>query len=187
MADANETNYGPLAGLIGIWTGDKGLDVAPEPDGSAEESPYYERLVFEAAGTTENAEEQVLAVVRYQQTVRRKSNKVVFHSQVGYWMWDAATGVIMQSLTIPRGLCVLAGGEHDGNVSGVVSLRVRARLGQADWGILQSPFMSEKARTVAYGHGLTIDGDQLSYEETTSLEIYGNSFEHTDHNVLMRK
>lgn len=32
--DKNQTpvNYGPLTGLIGSWQGDKGIDLAPEPD-----------------------------------------------------------------------------------------------------------------------------------------------------------
>ena len=41
-----EVDYGPLAGLIGTWKGDKGLDVSPEPDGK-EENPFYETIVFE--------------------------------------------------------------------------------------------------------------------------------------------
>ena len=30
-------DYGPLAGLIGTWKGDKGMDVSPEPEGTEEE------------------------------------------------------------------------------------------------------------------------------------------------------
>ena len=39
MSENNDIDYGPLAGLIGVWKGDKGLDVAPEPDGT-ENNPY---------------------------------------------------------------------------------------------------------------------------------------------------
>ncbi|HEX9795083.1 MAG TPA: heme-binding beta-barrel domain-containing protein [Planctomycetota bacterium] len=109
MTQDSEIDYGPLAGLIGTWTGDKGLDVSPLPDGT-EENPYFETLVFEVAGQVENAERQTLAIVRYHQVVSRKSNGEVFHDQIGYWMWDARSGVIAQSLTIPRAVCVLAGG-----------------------------------------------------------------------------
>ena len=31
-----DVDYDPLAGLIGTWQGDRGMDVAPEPDGSEE-------------------------------------------------------------------------------------------------------------------------------------------------------
>jgi hypothetical protein len=81
--------YGPLAALVGTWGGDKGLDISPEPDGQ-EENPYYETIVFEAIGDLTNAEEQKIAMLRYLQIVRRKSNDEVFHDQTGYWMWDAA-------------------------------------------------------------------------------------------------
>ena len=127
--DTPATDWGPLAGLIGTWKGDKGLDVAPEPDGS-EESPYYETIVFEAVGNVGNAEIQVLATVRYLQIVRRKSDDEVFHDPTGYWMWDAAAGTVMQSLTIRRAVCVLAGGEHSGSVDAgkSVCLKVAAKL-----------------------------------------------------------
>ncbi len=191
MSDTSTTpeiDYGPLKGLIGTWKGDKGLDVAPEPDGT-EENPFYETIVFEAAGDGKNAESQVLAVVRYLQSVRRKSNDEVFHDQTGYWMWDAAAGTVMQSVTIPRAVCVLAGGEFSGTAKPGTSssLKVHAKLGDADWGIAQSPFMRDKASTLEFSHELTLDGDRLTYFETTLLDIYGRRFEHTDKNELTRQ
>ncbi len=164
------------------------MDVSPEPEGT-EHNPYFETLEFEAIGDVENAESQVLAVLRYQQIVRRKSNDKVFHDQTGYWTWDAEAGVIVQSLTIPRAVCLLAGGVHSGaeDPAGTVRLAVQAELGDPDWGILQSPFMREKARTLKFNHEVEVDGDQLSYSETTLLDIYGRTFEHTDKNVLTRR
>ena len=188
MPDAPEIDYGPLAGLVGTWTGDKGMDISPEPDGT-EENPYFETIVFEAEGEVKNAEEQVLAIVRYHQVVRRKSDGEVFHDEVGYWTWDAAAKTLAHSLTIPRRVCVLAGGEHSGeaDADGSVRLTVRARLGDDTWGVLQSPFMRGKARTVSFDHEITVTADRLSYSETTGLEIYGRSFEHTDTNELVRQ
>jgi len=182
-----DIDYGPLAGLLGIWRGDQGLDISPEPDGS-EISPFYETITFEAAGDATNAETQSLAVVRYHQAVFRKSNDEQFHDQIGYWMWDAEAGVVMQSLTIPRAVCVLAGGTFAAADSAAekVVLEVAARLGDDSWGIIQSPFMNDKARTVEFRHRLTIQGAKLSYAETTFLEIYGRSFDHTDENVLLK-
>ena len=51
MGESVDIDYGPLQGLIGDWQGDKGLDVAPEPDG-AENNPYYETVVFTAIGVS---------------------------------------------------------------------------------------------------------------------------------------
>ena len=188
MNDANEIDYGPLRDLIGTWWGDKGLDIAPEPDG-AEESPYYETWAFEGAGCVENAESQRLVVVRYHQTVSRKSNDEVFHDQVGYWTWDAASGTLAHSFTIPRAVCVLAGGSHAGErgADGGVTLLVRAELGDEDWGIVQSPFMRDKARTLSFAQELVVGEERLAYTETTRVEIYGRTFEHVDSNELVRR
>jgi len=181
-----ETDYGPLACLPGVWQGGSGEDIAPEPDGD-ENNPYYETLTFEAAGDVTNAEEQVLAVVRYHQIVSRISTGKVFHDQVGFWLWEATTGTIMQTLTIPRGVTLLAGGRAIVN-NGRTTLRVKAKEGSADWGIIQSPFMQKKARTLEFRHDLTVEGDTLSYDETTVLEIYGNPrYLHTDRNILQRQ
>ena len=181
-----ETDYGPLSCLLGTWTGDSGEDVAPEPDGD-ENNPYFETLTFEAAGDVTNAEEQVLAVVRYHQAVSRISTGKVFHDQVGYWLWDSSSGQVMQTLTIPRGVTLLAGGRVTES-NGRTTFRVRAREGSDDWGIVQSPFMQDKARTVEFRHDLTVEDDRLSYDETTVLRIYGKSrYLHTDRNVLHRR
>lgn len=180
-------DYGPLAELIGIWSGDKGLDVSPEPDGS-EDSAYYETLTFEAIGDVTNAGSQTLAVLHYRQIVQRSSDAAVFHDETGYWMWDARHKIIMHSLTIPRGVSVLAGGSFDGATSddGRVTLKVSAGLEDESWKIIQSPFMGENASTTHYEQTIQVGGGRLSYSQTMILDIYGKTFEHTDHNDLLR-
>ena len=180
-------DYGPLAGLIGTWTGDKGIDIAPDPAGQ-EENPYFETLLFEAIGDLTNANEQKLAALRYHQVVSRKSDRKVFHNETGYWMWDAATGTVMHSLTIPRGVCVLAGGKAAPAGAGDKTvLEVNAALGDKDWGVVQSPTMRDKASTVRFSQKITVSGDDLSYFDTTTVQIYGKAFEHTDGNRLKRQ
>lgn len=190
MSKATEidgVNFGPLAALVGRWEGGKGMDVAPEPDGE-EKNPYYESILFEVIGDVTNAESQTLAVLRYHQVVKRQSDNQVFHNETGYWSWDAATGVVMQSLTIPRGLCLLAGG----NINDVQSLdeelvfQVQAKADDPQWGIVQSPFMQENAKTQAFTHEIKVHGDKLEYSETTVVDIYGRIFDHTDANSLTR-
>jgi len=82
---ADYIDYGPLQTLIGVWKGDKGLDVAPEPNGS-EDNPYHETITYEAVGDVKNAGSQCLVAIRYHQVVQRKSNGETFHDQIGYWM-----------------------------------------------------------------------------------------------------
>ena len=177
-------DYGPLTALIGIWRGDKGMDVAPDPDGR-EENPYFETLTFAPIGDVTNAEEQYLVGLRYHQAVSRKSNNQVFHDQVGHWMWDAVAGIVMQSLLIPRMVGVLAAGRWAA-APGPLVLEVASTVDGVDWGIVESPFMREKARTVSFRHRVVVDGDTLSYDETTIVDIYGRRFEHTDRNTLTR-
>lgn len=190
MSEANViggVDYGPLAALIGTWEGDKGIDSSPEPDGAAE-NPYYETILFEEVGYVINAESQTLAALRYHQVVSRKSDNKVFHNETGYWMWDARTSTVMHSLTIPRGVCVLAGGKLNGSSTqgSCTVLEVHAALGDKNWGIIQSPFMQKNARTFEFHHHVSIEGEELSYSETTVLEIYGKTFDHTDSNKLSR-
>ncbi len=177
--------YGPLAGLIGKWEGDKGMDVAPEPDG-AEHNPYYETLTFQAIGGVTNAETQQLMVLHYRQIVRRKADDQIFHDETGYWMWDSQANLVMHSLVIPRAVAVLAGGTYGSSPeeAGLMVLEVSAKEGDPSWGILQSPFMVEKARTVEFRHKVTVGQGRLVYAETTILDIYGKRFEHTDQNEL---
>lgn len=177
-------DYGPLHQLIGSWRGEKGLDVAPEPDGE-DKHAYYDEITITPSGAAQNAEEQNLVCVKYHQVVRKRNNGKVFHDQVGHWIYEPATGMIVHSLSIPRAVCVLAGGKLEQNGDETI-FAVSATAGSDDFGIVQSPFMLEKAKTTAFSMTLKISGDALSYEETTSLDIYGRQFEHTDGCELMR-
>lgn len=181
-------DYGPLERLIGVWEGDKGLDVAPEPDGT-EHNPYFETITYTAIGDVTNAESQVLSALHYHQIVSRKSNGEVFHNETGYWMWDPKTGTIMHSLTIPRGVCLLAGGKaiDAGNSDGGTTIEVAAELGDGPWQIIQSPFMKENARTTSFRQRITVQDGKMSYSETTMVNIYGKTFEHTDENELVMR
>jgi len=186
MSNETDIDYGPLKELIGVWWGDKGLDVAPEPDG-AENNPYFETITFTAIGDVTNAESQTLSAVHYRQIVSRKSDNKVFHDETGYWMWDAKKETVMHSLAIPRAVCVLAGGKYSAakNTTGNVTIEVAANINDENWKIIQSPFMQENARTTEFRHKITAGEGKLSYSETTIIEIYGKTFEHTDKNQLI--
>lgn len=185
MTEEKTVNYGPLTGLIGEWKGDRGIDIAPEPD-DIERSPFYETILFEGIGDVENAEKQLLTIVRYQQKVYRKSNDEQFHDQVGYFTWDEATDVITHSFVIPRGVGVVAGGKADSGADGTITIKVDAADGDEDWGVSQAPFMRDNARTVSFTQTLVLKQDELSYEETTVLDIYGRTFNHIDKSKLTR-
>ena len=46
--------------------------------------------------------------------------------------------------------------------------------------------MRDNASTVSFEQTLTVEGDRLSYSETTQLQIYGRDFAHTDASELDR-
>ena len=188
MSDTTKIDYGPLTELIGIWKGDKGHDVAPDPDG-IENNPYYETLTFTAIDDVTNAESQILVALHYRQVVQKKSNDEVFHDETGYWMWDAREKTIMHSLTIPRGVSVLAGGIYSGEKddNGKTVLNVCATVDDKNWQIIQSPFMQENAKTTKFTQHIAVGNEKLSYLETTIVDIYGKTFEHTDQNELTRQ
>jgi hypothetical protein len=186
MSDQDQVDYGPLQALIGRWSGDRGKDLAPTPEG-AEETAYAETLEFEAIGGPTNANEQSLAVLRYHQVVARKDDGEIFHDEIGYWMWDAKVGVVMQSLAIPRGVCLIASGSLSGTREETGALLLEVSTENKGGEIAQSNFMMEKARTTAFFHRITLADGKLHSFENTKLEIYGKSFDHTDENVLVKQ
>ncbi len=188
MSEITDIDYGPLTELIGDWKGGKGMDIAPESDGT-EENPYYETITYTAGGDLTNAESQVLSVVHYRQIVKRKSNDEVFHDETGYWLWDAREQVIMHSLVIPRAVCLLAGANYKElrDEDGDLIIEVSAGIDDKDWGIIQSPFMKKNARTTGFTQKIKVGKGKMSYSETTMLDIYGRVFEHTDQNELIRE
>lgn len=179
-------DYGPMAALLGVWEGDKGVDRAPEPGGE-ERNPYYETLTFVAAGDVTNCEDQLLAVVRYHQVISRKSNDKVFHDQVGFWMWDSASNTIMETFTIPRGVAVVASGTLAAPVSLEEELVFHVACDAQGSGIAQSDYMFKNGRTTAFTHTITVRGDQMRYSESTVLDIYEKrGYDHRDLNTLTR-
>lgn len=179
-------DYGPLKALIGIWKGDKGLDIAPDSDG-IEENPYHEVMEFIAVGDVTNAELQTLSVIRYTQKVYHKEHGAQIHDQTGYWLWDAQKEEIIHSITIPRGVCVLAGGKASHQTEEEVILTVKASNDNENYSIIQAPFMSTKAKTTAFELTLTLSENRLHYKETTHVDIYGEkNFKHVDENSLLK-
>jgi hypothetical protein len=94
----------------------------------------------------------------------------------------------MKGFSIPRGFALLAGGRFDArdDYSGDIVLEVKSGAGDPDWTISQSPYLREKARTTAFSQRVVLNGENLSYSESTMLQIYGREYNHTDVNRLSR-
>jgi len=174
-------DYGPLTGLAGTFKGDKGTDIAPDPDGT-EENLFSETIVFTPIGDVTNAEEQTLSVLHYVLSVTRIRDGAAIHHQTGYWHWDKVKDEVMHSIAIPRAVCVVAIGKAVTSEDGTIEIKVVAE----EDGVVQTDFMHKKAKTTSFANTIRLKGDELHYFETTMVDIYGNSFEHTDTNTLYR-
>ena len=179
------SNLGPLSGMAGIWQGSRGLDVKPKADG-AKKQAYIERFESQPIDPQTNGP-QLFYGLRYHQWVHKpEQNHKTYHDQVGYFLWEPATGIIMQSLAIPRAQIALAVGKAgaDGR-----SFALEARRGTTEYGICSTPFLEYAFQTVEYRIKVVFNDDgSWSYEEDTVLMIRGQAepFHHTDKNTLSK-
>jgi hypothetical protein len=177
-------NLGPLRRLAGVWEGRKGIDLNPKADGP-ERRAYIERIEMQPIDPQANGP-QLLYGLRYHVHVNTEEEDITFHDQVGYWLWEPATGLVMQSLTIPRGQVALAKGAAaaDGR-----SLVVRAERGSTEAGIASTAFLEYAFRTESYELTVTFNADgSWSYVSDTMLAVRGQAepFRHRDRNTLVK-
>lgn len=182
---ALDRELGPLRSLVGTWEGGEGIDVAfSNIKGEIVETPFRERTTFSPFGPVENGR-QVLYGLDYRTAAWRDDEKNPFHTEVGYWLWDAADGQVMRCFMIPRGTTVLAGGDA---VPDARLLVMQAHVGSASYGILSNRFLDEFARTTDYEVTIRLGDGTFSYEETTTI-VHGrltDVLNHTDRNTLHR-
>lgn len=175
-------NLGPLAPMAGIWTSAQGLDVNPKADGP-ERQPYIERIELQPIDAQTNGP-QLFYGLRYHTHILKPDEAETLHDQVGYWLWEPATGLIMQSLTIPRGQIVLAAGHARPDD---MKISVSATRGDPRYGICSTEFLDEAFRTTNYKCGITFNADDSwTYAIETDLIVHGKPFNHHDTNTLKR-
>lgn len=177
-------NLGPLTRLAGRWEARKGIDINPKAD-APERREYIERIAFDPIDPQANGP-QIFYGMRYHIHITTKEEDITFHEQVGYWLWEPATGLILQTLAIPRGQVALASGQAK---IGDDTLTLTATRGQTEYGICSTAFLEYGFRTDAYRIDLTFDGDDAwSYDIQTTLLVHGrpDPFDHHDRNTLKR-
>ena len=161
---AFETSLGPLGPLLGVWEGDKGDDLAPSAEAETDREPvtskYRERMVFETTGRVDNHEQKLFGL-RYSTTAWRIGADDPFHEELGYWMWDAASSLVVRCFMPPRGLTVLAGGYAEADAR---EFSLEAEAGSETFGICSSPFLLKEFKTVRYTLAVKmLDDDTLHY------------------------
>jgi len=177
-------NLGPLRPLAGIWRSVKGADIAPKPEGP-EHRQFIEHISFEAIDPQANGP-QLFYGLRYHIHITTVEEDITFHDQVGYWLWEPATGLILQTLAIPRGQVLLASGQGKPGDTGIT---LTATRGQTNYGICSTDFLENAFRTDAYRIEIVFNPDgSWSYDIQTTLTVRGQAepFDHHDRNTLHR-
>ncbi|TXH17209.1 MAG: DUF1794 domain-containing protein [Gammaproteobacteria bacterium] len=177
-------NLGPLRRFAGIWEGKGGVDVNPKADGP-ETRAYYERIEMQPIDPQTNGPQRFYGL-RYHTHINTGEEDITFHDQIGYWLWEPATGLIIQTLTIPRGQTAMASGHA---AIDATSLVVQAERGRTDYGICSTTFLEEAFRTDSYRLEVEFHDDgSWSYVSDTTLIVHGQSepFLHRDKNRLVK-
>lgn len=179
--------WGPLEPLIGEWEGEGGLDSAfSHARGEVLSTPYLERLTMKPFGPVDNGS-QSLYGLDYRTAMWRGDEENPFHTEVGYWLWDAAAGEVLRGFVVPRGITVLAGAV--GVAADATSFTLTASLGDPRYGISENTYLGERASSTAYRVTITANPDGTwSYAEETTLRMVElpEPFAHTDANTLHR-
>jgi hypothetical protein len=177
-------NLGPLRRLAGIWEGRKGVDLNPKAEGP-ERREFIERIEMQPIDPQPNGP-QVFYGLRYHIHIITDEEETTFHDQVGYWLWEPPTGLVMQTLTIPRGQTALACGRAEPDAT---KFRVRAERGGPGYGICSTDFLEWAFRTDSYELEVTFEADgRWSYISDTMLTVRGRAepFRHRDRNTLTK-
>lgn len=177
-------NLGPLRPMAGIWQGTRGLDVKPKAAGPKKQA-YVERIELQPVDPQTNGP-QLLYGLRYHTHITKPDQVKTYHEQVGYWLWEPATGTVIHTLTIPRGQTAMASGVAAADAK---RFELTATLGLATWGICSAPFLDTAFKTTEFRITVTINDDGTwGYEEDTVLQIrgLGEPFHHTDRNLLSK-
>jgi len=177
-------NLGPLSRLAGIWEGKMGVDLNPKAEGP-ERREFTERIEFHPIDPQANGP-QLFYGLRYHTRILATDEDATFHDQVGYWLWEPATGLVMQTLAIPRGQIAMAAGHA---ASDATSLVLTATRGDTEYGICSTAFLEYAFRTESYRIEVTFNPDgSWSYVLDTMLSVRGRAepFQHRDVNTLTK-
>lgn len=177
-------NLGPLTAMAGIWEGKRGLDIKPKADGARKQA-YVERMELQPIDPVTNGP-QLFYGLRYYIHITKPDQAKTYHEQVGYWLWEPATGAVIQTLAIPRGQIAMAAGTAKADAR---EFELVAKRDSTVYGICSNPFIEHAFTTLEYRIIVTINDDgSWAYDEDTVMQIRGTEelFHHRDRNVLVK-
>ncbi|NML43872.1 FABP family protein [Ramlibacter sp. G-1-2-2] len=177
-------NLGPLRRMAGLWRGERGLDVKPKADGPRKQA-YIEHYELQPIDPQTNGP-QLLYGLRYHTFIHKPGLTKMYHDQVGYWLWEPATGMVLHTLALPRGQVAMASGQATADAD---RFELRAARGSLENGIVSNPFLEHAFTTLEWRIAVRFNADGTwSYEQDTVLQIQGQAepFHHTDRNTLTK-
>jgi hypothetical protein len=178
------SNLGPLRGMAGVWQGTRGLDIKPKVDGARKQA-FVERIELQPIDPVTNGP-QLFYGLRYQIHITKPDQVKTYHEQVGYWLWEPATGALIQTLAIPRGQIAMAAGQAGADAT---RFELLAQRESDTYAICSNPFLEYGFKTTEYRIKVSINADgNWSYEEDTVMLIKGQDepFHHRDSNTLSK-
>ncbi len=175
-------NLGPLRRLAGVWRGTQGIDTHPSRTGP-EDNLYDEHIELQPIDAQTNGP-QLLYGLRYHTHIVKPGETQTFHDQIGYWLWEPATGTILMTLAIPRGQVAMAIGRAHADDR---TFTVEAVRGSLTNGIISNTFLESAFFTQRFTMTVTTHPNGTwSYKQNTIMKVAGQDepFHHTDRNIL---
>ncbi len=177
--------WGPLGPMVGEWEGTGGLDAAfSHSRGEVLQTPYLEKVTFKPFGPVDNGDQHLYGL-DYKTAMWRDSEENPFHTEVGYWLYDGATGEVLRGFVVPRGITVLAGGTA---VPDATSFTLSAKKDGGLYTIGENQYLAKNASSLSYEVTITTGPDTWTYAEMTMLQMkeFPEPFPHSDQNTLHR-
>ena len=179
-------NLGPLRRLAGIWEGRKGIDINPKAAGP-ERREFIERIELQPIDPQANGP-QLFYGLRYHVHILATDEDATFHDQVGYWLWEPATGLVLQIAQPSRAARSRSPPAMPRPMPPSLVLTAPARR-RPSYGICSTAFLEYAFRTDSYRIEITFNADgSWSYVSDTMLMVRGRAepFQHRDRNTLVK-
>jgi hypothetical protein len=178
---------GPLTWLVGEWEGNVGVDLSyHNRDDETIETGYFERFFFHPIPKQENGKQE-LEGLKYENQAWRHGEESMnpFHDEIGYMLWDKAMGQVMRVVVFGRGIAMIAGSDAKARDK---QLHFVAKPGDANYGILQNKYLTERAQLRGFDSTFKLNDDgTITYAQTLILKLEANGgkeMNHTDTNTL---
>ncbi len=177
---------GPLTPLVGEWEGNVGVDLSyHNKDDETSKTSYFEKAWFKPIPIQENGR-QSLQGLTYSSTAWRHGEEAMnpFHDEVGYLLWEKATGRVFRTVVFGRGIAIQAGATAKPRDK---EIYFKATPGDPSFGILQNPYLMERAELKSFDSVFKFNDDGTfthSSDILLKLAATGQEMHHTDINTL---